>query len=563
MSKYIFIPNGGEAVEAEYIEQMIEEYKGNPFIEALPPIYSKDEVVDKLIVYPNYNSKERMLDSHLRVHMVQRLFQCFQPLQVHLDLESRISRVIRQGYLARNPFRPEYAASLQDGYRMIQNLNLDLCSNKRFRTTAAGFTIIGVSGMGKTTAVNRILATMPQIIVHSEYRGVKFSMCQLVWLKLDCPYDGSIKGLCMEFFSKVDSLLGTDYYKKHVTGRHTVDSMLSIMSQVARHTGLGMLVIDEIQHLKQAKSGGSEKMLNFFVTLVNTIGVPVVLIGTTKAMSVLQSEFRQARRGSGQGDMVWERLKKDSNWDLLMGALWDYQWTKKEVPFTQEISDVMYEESQGIIDIAVKLYAMAQIRAIYSGIEEVSVDLIRQVAQENLKLVQPMLEALKSGDMRRISQFEDISTVDFEEFISLERPKYSSEDKIQELLIKKKQKENADTLSLKERAVLKLLGLDIDPQKAQKVVEKIITQEGDSISVSEVVIKAIQILTGTEGKKTSVKKNRTEFRDENDLRVIVEEGKMKQMSAYEALRAKGIIKTVENDFSRRGRFYAEFFSSSI
>jgi hypothetical protein len=552
MSKYIFIPNGGEAVEAEYIEQMIEEYKGNPFIEALPPIYSKDEVVDKLIVYPIYNSKERMLDSHLRVHMVQRLFQCFQPLQVHLDLESRISRVIRQGYLARNPFRPEYAASLQDGYRMIQNLNLDLCSNKRFRTTAAGFTIIGVSGMGKTTAVNRILATMPQIIVHSEYRGVKFSMCQLVWLKLDCPYDGSIKGLCMEFFSKVDSLLGTDYYKKHVTGRHTVDSMLSIMSQVARHTGLGMLVIDEIQHLKQAKSGGSEKMLNFFVTLVNTIGVPVVLIGTTKAMSVLQSEFRQARRGSGQGDMVWERLQKDSNWDLLMGALWDYQWTKKEVPFTQEISDVMYEESQGIIDIAVKLYAMAQIRAIYSGIEEINPELIRQVARENLKLVQPMLEALKSGDMRRISQYEDIYTVDFEEFISSERPKYSSEDKLQELLIKKKQKENADTLSLKERAVLKLLDLDIDPQKAQKVVEEIINQEEQSISVSAVVIKAVQILTGTAGKKTSVKKNRTEFKDENDLRFIVDEGKAKHISAYEALKVKGIIKSVENDFFQAG-----------
>jgi DNA-directed RNA polymerase subunit F len=212
----------------------------------------------------------------------------------------------------------------------------------------------------------------------------------------------------------------------------------------------------------------------------------------------------------------------------------------------------MYEESQGIIDIAVKLYAMAQIRAIYSGIEEVNAGLIRQVVQENLKLVQPMLEALKSGDMRRISQFEDISTVDFEEFISSERPKYSSGDKIQELLIKKKQKENADTLSLKERAVLKLLDLDIDPQKAQKVVEEIINQEEQDISVSEVVIKAVQILTGTAGKKTSVKKNRTEFRDENDLRVIVEEGKMKQMSAYEALKAKGIIKTVENDFFQAG-----------
>lgn len=31
-----------------------------------------------------------------------RLFQIFQPLPVHLDMESRISRVLRQGYLARN-----------------------------------------------------------------------------------------------------------------------------------------------------------------------------------------------------------------------------------------------------------------------------------------------------------------------------------------------------------------------------------------------------------------------------------------------------------------------------
>ena len=43
---------------------------------------------------------------------------------------------------------------------------------------------------------------------------------------------------------------------------------------------LGLLVIDEIQHLNQAKSGGAEKMLNFFLQLMNTLGLPVVLIGT-------------------------------------------------------------------------------------------------------------------------------------------------------------------------------------------------------------------------------------------------------------------------------------------
>ena len=161
----------------------------------------------------------------------------------------------------------------------------------------------------------------------------------------NCPFDGSLKGLCIEFFHKVDDLLGTDYHKKFGVGRNTVDTMLSVMSQIARNTALGVLVIDEIQHLSSTKSGGDEKMLNFFVTLVNTIGVPTVLIGTTKALSVLQSEFRQARRGSGQGDMIWERLSKDKSWELIINAFWDYQWTKKEVPLTPELSDVLYEES--------------------------------------------------------------------------------------------------------------------------------------------------------------------------------------------------------------------------
>ena len=105
--------------------------------------------------------------------------------------------------------------------------------------------------------------------------------------------------------------------------------MLTLIAQVVRSTGLGLLVIDEIQHLCEARGFGDEKMLNFFVTLVNTAGVPVVLIGNPKAMSILQSEFRQARRGSGQGDMIWDRLEPNDDYELLLDALWQYQWTRK------------------------------------------------------------------------------------------------------------------------------------------------------------------------------------------------------------------------------------------
>ena len=58
-------------------------------------------------------------------------------------------------------------------------------------------------------------------------------------------------------------------------------------------------------------------MLNFFVQLVNTIGVPVILIGTYKASSILDGEFRNARRVSGQGDLIWSRMQNDDEWDYF------------------------------------------------------------------------------------------------------------------------------------------------------------------------------------------------------------------------------------------------------
>ena len=33
-------------------------------------------------------------------------------------------------------------------------------------------------------------------------------------MKLDCPFDGSLKGLCMSFFSELDRLLGSNYLNK-------------------------------------------------------------------------------------------------------------------------------------------------------------------------------------------------------------------------------------------------------------------------------------------------------------------------------------------------------------
>lgn len=540
--KKIIIPNGVEAVVANYKEQVIEDYKGNPLIEALPNIISKFDAMDQLAVYPYYDENERNLESHYRCHLIQRLFQYFQPLGNHLDLYNRISIILRQGYIARNPMNIQFTGIFNNGYEAILKNNIEINNSNTFRSSAAGFTVIGVSGMGKTTTINRIFSNIPQVIAHSKYRGKKLSIYQLVWLKLETPFDGSIKALCLDFFGKVDGLLGTNYFKKYCTSRLSANVMLPVMAQVARNTGLGMLIIDEIQHLNLAKSGGSEKMLNYFVTLVNTIGVPVVLIGTPKAMGVLQSEFRLSRRNSAQGAMFWDRLEKDANWDLLLEGVWDYQWTKKNSPLTQELKDTIYNESQGIIDICIKLYAMAQIRAISSGKEEITVPLIKQVADENLKLVKPMIDALKSGNISKIAKYEDICLVDIGTFINNEFSKINVNSRLKELQEMKKKKEMEKGQSTREQILQKLVDLDVNVDVAIKSVDRTLRENNGLVDANEIVREVLKeiLISEVPTKKVQTKK-KVKYK-EDDLRYIVSEGKKKDINAYSILKEEGYIR---------------------
>jgi len=549
----ILIDNGGEAEVANYKEQIIHEYQNNPLIEGLPNIVSSEEAIDKLAVYPYFSEEERKLEPHIRYHLIQRLFQYFQPINLILDLESRVSRVIRQGYIARNPFKEEYAESFGIGYKMILNGNMEMTNNKSFRTTSSGFTIIGISGIGKSTSINLILSMYPQIIVHSEYKGVMFSMYQLVWLKLDCGHDGSTKGLCIDFFLKIDELIGTNYHKKYGSGRQAVNVLMPIMGQIAKNIGLGVLVIDEIQHLSQAKSGGADKMLNFFVTLVN-IGIPVILIGTNKAMTILQSQFRQARRGSGQGDMVIKRMANDENWDLIIDGMADYQWTRKPIILSREIKDTLYEFSQGITDIGIKLYAMSQIRAISSGKEQITANIIRSVAKENLQLVRPMIEALKSGSESRIAQYEDLYSANIDNFLSQEKSKISLSSKIRELQNSKKLNESPSKENMKEKAIIKLIELDIEPVKAKKYVNEIILNIGSNIETKELVKEAyrLSLELNIDNKERKTIHRKQVISNVNDLRLIVAEGKKEKKTGYESLNDNGYIKHFEDEIFKVG-----------
>jgi hypothetical protein len=401
----------GTAQNASYREQQVPRYKGNPLIEALPDILSAEDAVNLLAYYPPRDPHASELPAEIRQHLLLDVLHFFQPLPFHIDYEQRVSRLVRDGYVGRNPIIRDHWRDIDRRVESILEAGgIPMCSSN-----VNGFAMLGIPGVGKTTVNERVLLTYPQVINHRSYHGRPFHGIQIVWLKITCPHDGSIKALCLQFFADIDGLLQTTYYRDFAGGgRRTVDELIQAMARVAAIHCLGLLVVDEIQCLNQAKSGGAERMLNFFLQLMNTLGLPVVLVGTYAAMQILNRELRQVRRNCGMGDFIWDRMANDEVFRMFAEALWRYQYTKIQVPLSKELNDVLYEESAGIVDFAVKLFLLAQVRAISGGKEEITSTIIRSVARDSLRLAQPALNAIRTGDMRAVATMRDLHPIDIQ-----------------------------------------------------------------------------------------------------------------------------------------------------
>ncbi|NFN95152.1 ATP-binding protein [Clostridium botulinum] len=544
----------GTVEEAIYKEQEIEEYSYNPFIEALPKIFTADDVVDKFTVLPEISDKDRNKPENLRYHIIKRAKNFIQPLPIHITLERKLSSLIRRGYLSRNPVDKSFLQSLRilnglDDESIIENSIQDELNN--IRSTADSLSIIGISGIGKTTAIERLLLMYPQVIKHFEYNGTNLTRTQIVWLKIDCPYDGNLSTLCKSFFTAIDDILGTRYLEKFGYSNRITSTMLINMTKLAWRYGIGVLVIDEIQHLLNAKND-MEEMLNFFVTLTNTVGIPTVLIGTSKAQKIFKGNFRQARRAASEGSIMWDRMKKDSEeWNFFMESIWEFQGLKKIAKLTDKLIDTFYDECQGITAVAVNLFLLVQERALQDGKEEITIGIIRETAKNDLQMIKPMIKALRNNNLSEIMKYEDIS-------INLDdvAMNYKSDMELSGL-IRDSFKERKKSIELKKRSTVENLVVDLTAMNMfdnlstsdiQKICEKIVDKSAIDEEYNEQKIEAVKkAMNLNETLKENInRKQQCEAKE--GLIWIYEAAKKQKIHSYELLKENGFIKNPVEEF---------------
>ncbi|WP_232513629.1 ATP-binding protein [Burkholderia humptydooensis] len=233
------------AVEAQYYQgDLPQEYKDHPLITVLGPLWDSKSIMRALGVPVAYSAAERSRSEEYRLNIIGRLSRLVVPLPAHLEITSIVQLIIRQHYVNE---RVSDGSDLEffERYKCAQNGTLvAMYPHKQSHAYCAG--IFGLSGSGKTTALEAALRLLPQVVHHSRY-GIN----QVVWIKIDCPPSASLKDTIKLLLLKYDDLLGTDYLSELRTGA-TVADYANKLHRVSRRHYTGLIVLDEIQNALHA-----------------------------------------------------------------------------------------------------------------------------------------------------------------------------------------------------------------------------------------------------------------------------------------------------------------------
>lgn len=337
----------------------------------MPEMLSGQALYEKLADIPAYNEEIRGKSQTERLIELSTLYEIYLPSEMSIEIYSKL-------YLAllRSVQKKGTNVAVQQAYQ-----NHNAIMRKENRGIIGGsdsFSIVGCSGIGKSSAINRAISIITKNkMIEIQNPSVRIIPCLVV----QCPFDASVKSMLLEILRKSDELLETNYYSSALKARATTDVLIGIVSQVAlRH--IGLLVIDEIQNCVTAKSG--KNLVAMLTQLINSSGISICLVGTPETLSLFESAFQLARRSLG---LQYNSLNNDEFFKGFCKLLFKYQYVQKKAEITEQMVDWLYEHSGGVTSIVVSLIHDGQEIAILTGYEILDISMLNLAYEKRMQLL--------------------------------------------------------------------------------------------------------------------------------------------------------------------------------
>lgn len=342
------------------------------FTTKLPEMKSGNELISALSIIPEYDETICQQNQAVRLMALSDLYQIYIPSQMSLEIYSKLYLALLRSMQKKGTqmaIKQRY-----ENYKAIQQQ-----SYSGILGGSDSFTIIGTSGIGKSSAISRAISLITENrIIETDKPYTKIIPCLIV----QCPFDSSVKGLLLEILRKVDEELGTDHYIHAVKSRaSTTDMLIGAVSSIALNN-IGMLVVDEIQNVVNSKNGKS--LIGALTQLINNSGIPICMVGTPESTVFFEQAMQLARRSVG---LQYTTMKYDEYFQSFCKVIFKYQFLKNHTEITAAITEWLYEHSAGVVSVVVSLIHDAQEIAILTGKEVLNLDTLNEAYQQRLTLL--------------------------------------------------------------------------------------------------------------------------------------------------------------------------------
>ena len=365
-------------------------------INVLPHMKSGSELRSALEVLPEYDAAICNADAPVRLMALSDLYRVYVPNQMSLEIYSKL-------YLA-------LMRSLQKkGTKLAvqqQNQNFKAIMQQEYSGIMGGsdsFTIIGASGIGKSSAISRAITLMTENrIIEVENPHTKIIPCICV----QCPFDSSVKGLLLEVLRKVDEAIDSNYYQNALRARATTDMLIGSVSQVALNH-IGLLVVDEIQNVCNSKHGKS--LVGMLTQLINNSGISICMVGTPESAVFFEQAMQLARRSLG---LRYDVMDYGDSFKTFCEVLYSYQYVKQRTEITDAVTEWLYEHTSGNISVVVSLIHDAQEIAILNSREIFNLESLNEAYQQRLSLLHGFIQPRQKCQTSKTKRKATVPKVD-------------------------------------------------------------------------------------------------------------------------------------------------------
>ncbi len=342
-------------VPAIYIPARLGIDKGNPYIEALPNPRNENNIIRAYShAIPSYSyDKIKSMSTYDKMLQIGTLRTVRFPLPFHKSLEFEFYNALLTSYRSREQIKSKNDTSqyMTKDKRVSTNTIL---TGDSAAATNAGFSLIGYSGCGKSSSINKLVSHYPQVIMHDDGNGGYYP--QIVYLVVNCIANSNFSALYQGIGDAIDKALGNiqPIYSKEIARTTGLGKKAEKIREYVEKFAIGIIIFDEIQLIdfEHTKENTFESLL----TLANRTKVAIAVVGTEDARSKMFKELRTSRR-VGRVINSNAYCENKEYFKHLVRQLFNYQWFETPVEVTDEIIDALYSVTKGIVDQLVGVYS--------------------------------------------------------------------------------------------------------------------------------------------------------------------------------------------------------------